>query len=111
VSAVRSASINRFEWLKAVTQCDGLMPISKVIATALAIQFANDETGQINPSVPTLASYVKTSKDTIKRGIRALVKAGWLDRSEGRGRGNHTNYTLCSPGKVVSISRPKKEGC
>lgn len=108
--AMCSAAINRFEWLKAVTQAEGLRPASKVMATALAVQFADDKTGQLNPKVPTLADYVKTSIDTAKRAIKALVDAGWLVRTEGRGRGNHTSYTLCSPVKIISFSTQKKGG-
>ena len=47
-------SINRFEWLKAVMQAEVLTPTAKNVATALAVQFANAETGQINPSQETL---------------------------------------------------------
>ncbi len=103
-----SLGMNRFEWLKAVVQDGDLTPISRVVATALSVKFANDETGQINPSVRTLSDYLATSKDTIKRAIKALVDAGWLGRTEGRGRGNKTEFTLCSPCKIVPISTPNK---
>jgi len=105
-----SASNWRFEWLKAVTQAENLLPAAKVIATALSVQFANDETRQIDPEVTTLADCVKTSVDTVKRAIRALVDAGWLGKTEGRGRGNRTSYTLLSPGKIISFSTQKKGG-
>lgn len=100
-------TLNRFEWLKAAMQSEDLNPAAKNVATALALQFANDETGQINPSVSTLASYLKTSKDTVKRAVRALVEGGWIARTEGRGAGNKTLYTLCSPGKIIAISSMK----
>lgn len=105
-----SIGINRFEWLKAVTQAEDLLPAAKVVATALSVQFANDETGQLNPTVPTLADYVKVSVDTVKRAIKALVNAGWLGKTEGRGRGNSTCYTLLSPGKIISFSGQNKGG-
>lgn len=101
-------TINRFEWLKAVMQCDGLNPGAKLVASAMAVQFANDETGQLNPSVQTLANYVKASTDTVKRAVKSLVQAGWLGRTEGRGRGNKTTYRLASPGKIITLSRPEK---
>ncbi|MCB1349281.1 MAG: hypothetical protein KDK11_11815 [Maritimibacter sp.] len=103
-----AAFLNRFEWLKAVMQAEDLNPAAKNVATALAVQFANDQTGQINPSVVTLADYLKTSGDTVKRAVRALVEGGWLGRTEGRGRGNRTTYILLSPGRVVAISDAKK---
>lgn len=100
-------ALNRFEWLKAVTQAD-LPAQAKVVATALAVQFANDESRQINPSMTTLAEYVKTSVDTIKRAIRALVEGGWLARTEGRGAGNSTLYKLLSPGKIIRFAAVRR---
>lgn len=94
--------MNRFEWLKAVQRAN-LTARAKVIAGALAVQFANDETGQINPSVATLAEAIATSCDTVKRGIADLAEAGWLAKVAGRGRGNKSNYVLLSPGQVVAL--------
>lgn len=113
---MHSVSINRHEWLKAVTQ-DAALP-DRVTKVAVALwSFANDETGQLNPSVTSLAGFVKRSTDTVKRAIADLVKAGWLHRTEGRGRGNSTAYALRSPGKVIAISsvekganKPRKKG-
>lgn len=104
------AHINRFEWLKAVGQSDGLRDSAVRVAMALGLQFANDQTGQINPSIKTLANWTKQSTDTVKRAVRALVDAGWLVRTEGRGRGNKTAYVLCSPGKVVPMVTQNKGG-
>ena len=107
-SPMGNSTINRFEWLKAVMQSDSLNPGAKLVASAMAVQFANDETGQLNPSVQTLADYVKASTDTVKRAVKALVNAGWLGRTEGRGRGNRTAYRLASPGKIIALSHPEK---
>jgi len=100
--------MNRFEWLKGALQCRDLTDRAKALASAMAVQFANDETGQINPSIATLSGYLGASKDTIKRAVADLVKAGWLSRTEGRGAGNRTVYTLLSPGKVVAFTGQKK---
>ena len=89
-------------------QAKDLMPMAKVVASALAIQFANDESGQMSPSAATLADYVRSSLPTINRAVRALEEAGWLARSEGRGRGKFTQFTLLSPGKVIAFAAPKK---
>lgn len=105
-----NGQINRFEWLKAVVQSGGLKDRTKTVGAALAVQFANDETGQINPSVRTLANYTTQSIDTVKRAVKELVDDGWLGRTEGRGRGNKTAYVLGSPGRVVSISTQSKGG-
>jgi hypothetical protein len=105
-----NGQLNRFEWLKAVGQSEGIKDSAVRVAMALALQFANDQTGQINPSIKTLASWTKQSTDTVKRAVKALVDGGWLGRTEGRGRGNKTAYVLCSPGKVVPITAQNKGG-
>lgn len=102
-----NVSINRFEWVKAVLQT-GLTPAAKNTATALGLQFANDETRQINPSTTTLVKYLRVSKSTIKRTLNELIDAGWLDRTEGRGAGNMTAYTLLSPGKILPFNSQKR---
>ena len=94
------SKLNRFEWLKAVLQVKELNSSSQVVAAALSVQFANDETGQINPAMKTLAEYLKMALSTVKRAIKELVAAGWLSRTEGRGAGNRTRYTLRSPYRV-----------
>ena len=103
------SKLNRFEWLKAVLQVKALNSSSQVVAAALSVQFANDETGQINPAMKTLAEYLKMALSTVKRAIKELVAAGWLSRTEGRGAGNRTRYTLRSPYRIVPF-RPKRKG-
>lgn len=100
--------LNRFEWMKAVLK-SALPCRAKTLASALAVEFANEETGQLNPSIDTLAAYLAASKDTIKRAVADLIKGGWLSRTEGRGRGNRTSYTLLSPGKLLAFA-PQKKG-
>tara|TARA_R100000789_G_scaffold25953_1_gene28932 strand:- start:221 stop:997 length:777 start_codon:yes stop_codon:yes gene_type:complete len=104
---MHNATLNRHEWLKGVTQ-DADLP-DRVTKVAVALwSFANDKTGQLNPSVPALADFIQRSTDTVKRAISDLVKAGWLHRTEGRGWGNKTIYTLCSKGEVVAFPGAKK---
>lgn len=99
--------MNRFEWLKAVAGSE-VSDRAKAVATILAIKFCNEQTGQLDPSIEAIATASGRSIDSAKRAIRDLIKAGWLARSEGRGRGNTSQYTLLSPGKVVAISSAKK---
>jgi len=104
--------MNRFEWLKAVMRAD-LPDRAKSVATALALVFCNDETGQINPGYGAIADAIGGAHhDTIKRAVAALSEAGWLalpeGRKAGRGRGNAVSYILTSPGKVVPMHRPKR---
>lgn len=98
--------LNRFEWAKAVNRSD-LLDRAKTVAWALAVEFCNDETGRLDPSLKTLAEATGKTVDTVKRAIRDLTTSGWLARTEGRGRGNKTEYTLLSPGKVIAISSAK----
>lgn len=100
--------INRFEWLKGVLQAD-LSDRAKVLASALAIEFCNDGTGQLNPSLPTLARYLHVSEDTAKRAVSDLGKAGWLAKTVGRGRRNTTEYILLSPGNVTALRTVDRE--
>ncbi|WP_282092815.1 helix-turn-helix domain-containing protein [Epibacterium ulvae] len=103
------AKLNRFEWLKAVTQRSDLNSSTKAVATALAVQFANDKTGDLNPSQETLVEYLgNLSLATIKRCIRQLVELGWLFRTEGRGAGNFTKYDLRAPCKIIPFRQKKK---
>ncbi|MCC5966506.1 MAG: helix-turn-helix domain-containing protein [Natronohydrobacter sp.] len=95
--------MNRFEWLKAVMQQPDMTPRAKNLATVLAVTFANDDTGQINPGLDTLAEYLGTSVDTVRRAIGDLSQAGWLARTVPHGRGHLTSFTLLTPGKVVAL--------
>lgn len=97
----------RYQWLKAVNRSD-LLPRAKLVASALAVEFYNQDTGRCDPGAETLATATGQTLDTVKRAIRDLVEAGWLARSEGRGRGNKTQFDLLSPGKVIPISSAKK---
>ncbi|QFT45369.1 hypothetical protein FIU97_02160 [Roseivivax sp. THAF40] len=111
------ASINRFEWLKAVLQAGDISGTAKTIASALAVQFANDETGQLNPTKRTLAEYLKLHTDTVKRGLRELRDAGWLVSEGSGGRSRAANFLLRAPGKIVpfrghkqDVTKPSKSG-
>lgn len=100
--------LNRFEWLKAVLQCSDLTSSAKAVASALAVQFTNDDTGELNPSQETLVEYLGMSLATIKRCIRQLVQRGWLLRTEGRGAGNFTEYDLLAPCRIIPFRRTRK---
>jgi hypothetical protein len=101
--------LNRFEWQKAVLQVRHLNSTAKLVASALAVQFANDETGQLNPGLATLMEFLGLPLSTLKRAIKDLINAGWLSRTEGRGAGNCTRYTFLAPCKIVPF-RPSKKG-
>jgi DNA-binding MarR family transcriptional regulator len=104
---MRNAVTNRHEWLKAAAQDPDLPDRAARVAVALW-QFSNDETGQLNPSITTLAKFLNKNTSTVKRAIADLADAGWMARTEGRGAGNKTNYTLLSRGKVVAFAPMEK---
>lgn len=106
---MHNATLNRFEWLKAVMQAEGLTATAKNVATALAVQFANAETGQINPSQETLADFLKVHRDTVKRVMRELRNAGWLMATGDGGRGKAPLLRLLTPGKIIPF-RARKGG-
>lgn len=101
------ATLNRFEWAKAVLQQEGLSGTAKNIAAALAMQFANGETGQINPSQETLSDYIKVHRDTIKKALRELRNAGWLLCLGDGGRGKAPKMRLLSPSKMIPFRQHK----
>ena len=97
--------INRFDWAKAVRRQarDDLSDRAKMVAAALAYDFCNDATGQINPSLTTLAEATGKSVSAVQRGLSQLIEGGWIIRTTGRGRGNRCHYVLTSPGNVVAM--------
>lgn len=105
---MHSASINRFEWLKAVLQAEGLTPTAKTVASALAVKFFNEESGQMNPTQETLADFLKVHKDTVKRVLRELRNAGWLLVTGNGGRRRAPQFRFLSPGKIVPFRDVKR---
>ena len=101
--------IHRFEWHKAVMQAEGLTPTAKNVAAVLAVQFYNEQTGQLNPSQKTLADYLKVHRETIKTALRDLREAGWLMATGDGGRGKAPQMRLLIPGKIVPF-RARKGG-
>lgn len=100
-------SINRHEWLKAVNK-DSKLP-HRAVRVALALWTRGNETDDhVYPGMDDIMEQSGLSRDTAKRGLLDLVGAGWLHRTEGRGRTNYTVYTFCSPGKVIAISSGKR---
>jgi len=94
-------------WTKALRASEHTLR-AKVVASSIE-DHRNNETGLCYPSLRTLMADTGLSLSSVKRAVRELEEAGWLIRSEGRGRGNHTHYTLVMQGKVVPI-RPSKKG-
>ncbi|WP_177174676.1 helix-turn-helix domain-containing protein [Loktanella fryxellensis] len=97
----------RWGWLKAVTGDGELSPMARLLAHVLATQFSHHETAHCTPGTETLADALCTSVDTIKRALRDLAAAGWLIRTEGRGRGNRSEIFFLGGNNVVPMICPK----
>jgi len=97
----------RWGWLKAITGDGDLSPMARLLAHVLATQFSHHETAHCAPGTDTLADALCTSADTIKRALRDLTAAGWLIRTEGRGRGNRSEIFFLGGNNVVPMICPK----
>ena len=95
--------MNRYDWMRAVLKQPDLHTRAKALASVLAVSFANDDTGQINPGLDTLADAMGCSVDTIRRAVGDLEAGGWLARTVHHGRGKTTCFVLLSPGAVVAL--------
>ena len=97
----------RWGWLKAITADADLSPMARLLAHVLATQFSHHETAHCAPGTYTLAAALATSADTIKRALRDLAAAGWLIRTEGRGRGNRSEIFFLGGTNIVPMIYPK----
>lgn len=97
----------RWGWLKAITGDPDLSPMARLLAHVLATQFSHHETAHCAPGTDTLADALATSVDTIKRALRDLAAAGWLIKTEGRGRGNRSEIFFLGGNNVVPMICPK----
>ena len=93
----------RWGWLRAITGDGDLSPMARLLAHVLATQFSHHETAHCAPGTDTLADALCTSVDTIKRALRDLAAAGWLIRTEGRGRGNRSEIFFLGGNNVVPM--------
>lgn len=76
---------------------------ARIIGTVIALRFRNKKTGLMCPAVPKIATVSGYSVSSVKRGIRELETAGWLERTDGRGTGQFTKYRLRWPEKVTTL--------
>jgi hypothetical protein len=85
---------SRYAWLKAVMASDLVTPSAKNVAAMLALEFANVETLQCNPSIDRLGEVVSLSRSSVKRAVAELEVAGFLGvkRACGRGKSSHFSF-------------------
>lgn len=80
-----------------------LSSCARIIGIVLALRFRNKKTGLMCPAVPKIATVSGYSTASVKRGVRELESAGWLERTDGRGTGQFTKYRLRWPEKVTTL--------
>ena len=90
-----------------MTDDGNLSPMARLLAHVLVTKFSHHETAHCAPGTDTLADKLRTSVDTIKRALRDLAAAGWLIRTEGRGRGNRAQIFFLGGNNVVPMVCPK----
>ena len=97
----------RWGWLRAVSGDGSISPMARLLACALVTNFSHHQTAHCAPGFDTLADALCTSVDTIKRAVRDLASAGWLIRTEGRGRGNRSEIFFLGSSNVVPMMPPR----
>ncbi len=100
----------RWAWLAGVNATLGLSPIAKCLAGVIVTQAADHLSGDCLWRNERFADALAVSVDTIKRAFRALADAGWLIRTDGRGRGNCAVLTLTAPCDLAAVQRIAKQG-
>lgn len=98
----------RDDWMRALLRTD-LPPVAKNVGTRLAL-YLNVETGRLDPLQFSLAKELGTTERNVRRGIAALVEAGWIAKTR-RGLKRSDSYSLKRPRPDESVrSRPDKNG-
>ncbi|WP_306150628.1 helix-turn-helix domain-containing protein [Roseovarius sp. MMSF_3281] len=97
----------RWGWMESVRRDTSLSATARLVADMLALDFVNVRTMRCDPSHGEIAAILGSSKDTAKRAVNDLIKAGWLVRDAGIGRGNKSSYGFVSRAQVVPIKGGK----
>jgi hypothetical protein len=107
----------RWDWLEGVRRDGGpggLSPMARLVAHALALDFAHHRTGRCDRKVADIASALNTSTDTVKRALADLEAARWIVRAAGRGQGRQSRFGFLTRAKIVQLkgcrNEPSKAG-
>ncbi|OWJ78557.1 helix-turn-helix domain-containing protein [Haematobacter genomosp. 1] len=99
----------RWRWLEAMLRERDLPAAAKNLATVIVTQAADHATGDCLWHNEGFAEALAVSVDTVKRAFRSLANAGWLIRSDGRGRGKRAVMVFMMPGNIAQAA-PGKRG-
>jgi len=78
----------RWEWLERLEADLGLSLTARYLASVLVRKHGYDDDRPCSYSMKTMAAWLHVSVDTVKRTLKELGAAGWIYRTEGRGRTN-----------------------
>lgn len=102
---------SRWDWHRAMMGDTTLNATAKNLGTVIVTQAADCSSGECWWHNDRFAEALGVTVSTVKRAFKALAEAGWLVRTDGRGRGNHATLIYLMPGNLVPISaaaaRPK----
>ena len=70
---------DRWVWTRAVAADGRLLPMSRLVASVLAIGFANHETAECTPGIAALMKSVAASRSTVQRALADLQAVGWIE--------------------------------
>lgn len=104
----------RWGWLESVRRDPTLNDNAKMVAHCLVLDFCNTETMRCDPSYRQISDIKGGSPDTAKRGVQALVQAGWIISKRGAGRGNYSVYAFLTRAKILPMKGGKfapQKGC
>ncbi|WP_339949041.1 helix-turn-helix domain-containing protein [uncultured Albimonas sp.] len=99
---------DRFMWGRCIRKDQARTLSAKMLAWALAEEFADNDTGACHPCVETLAEALALSTRQVRRAVRELEEAGWLAVDRASGRGRSSTYQLTFPGEIAAEKAPGK---
>ncbi|QOL82801.1 hypothetical protein [Pseudooceanicola spongiae] len=96
----------RWHWLKGVRRDGGpgrLSPMARLVAHALALDFAHHLTARCDPLFSHLTSAVGASAATVKRALAELEAACWIVRDSGRGKGRQSRFGFLTRPRIAPL--------
>lgn len=93
----------RWGWLESVRRDTSISATARLVAHALALDFAHHRTARCDPGNGAIRDVVGVSEPTVKRALAELVAAGWIARTTRRGRGLMATITFLTRARIVPL--------
>jgi hypothetical protein len=78
--------------------------MSRLVASVLAIGFANHETAECTPGIAALMKAVAASRSTVQRALADLQAVGWIECLGGSAPGIVASYRFRMPERVSPVT-------